>query len=40
MLNWQLLRNPLNWFVVFLMVALGVMGLHVVASKSPLFNNQ
>lgn len=27
MLNWELLRNPYNWIVVFLMVTMAVAGL-------------
>lgn len=32
--NWDLLKNPANWIIVFLMVALAVAGLAVVMTAS------
>lgn len=32
MLNWGLLKHPLNWFVVLLMLIIAAMGGHLVLS--------
>jgi hypothetical protein len=34
MINWKLIKNPANWLIVYLMVAIGVMGLFYVAKSS------
>lgn len=30
--NWTLLRNPLNWAIIILMVLIGAMGVDIVLS--------
>jgi hypothetical protein len=35
MLNWRLLKNPVNWLIVFLMLAVGVIGFYAVAKNLP-----
>lgn len=30
LVNWELLRNPVNWVIVALMVLIGTFGLHLV----------
>jgi hypothetical protein len=32
LVNWELLRNPMNWVVVALMLAIAAFGLHLVMS--------
>jgi hypothetical protein len=34
MINWKLISNPANWLIVYLMVAIGVMGLFYVAKSA------
>jgi hypothetical protein len=31
LINWELAANPLNWIVVFLMLAIGTMAIAVIA---------
>ena len=33
MLNWGLLKNPANWLVVFLMLAIGIMGFMLISKQ-------
>jgi hypothetical protein len=28
MLNWDLIKNPFNWVIIFLMVLIAAMGIH------------
>jgi hypothetical protein len=30
LINWELLREPLNWLIVALMLAIGVFGLNLI----------
>jgi hypothetical protein len=30
MINWSLLSNPANWLIVFLMLALGAVGITII----------
>lgn len=32
-LNFELMKNPLNWVIMFLMVAIAFTGAHLVASS-------
>lgn len=29
-INWELARNPYNWVVLFLMVAIAALGAHII----------
>jgi hypothetical protein len=33
MINWALAGNPANWIVVFLMLAIGVMGVTLISKQ-------
>ena len=33
-INWELAKNPLNWVIVALMLAIAVFGLNLIAGKS------
>lgn len=35
-INWELIRNPYNWLVIGLMVAILGLGLHLVFSSASL----
>jgi hypothetical protein len=35
-LNWSLLREPLNWIIVGVMLAFGVMALKIISPVNPL----
>jgi hypothetical protein len=30
LVNWELLRNPMNWIIVVLMLAIGSFALHMI----------
>jgi hypothetical protein len=35
-INWELVSNPLNWFILFLMVAIAFIGAGYIASSADL----
>jgi ABC-type arginine/histidine transport system permease subunit len=35
LLNWELLKNPYNWVIVALMLAIAAFGLHLVMGEGP-----
>lgn len=39
-LNWPLLANPVNWVIVFLMIAIAGLALHFILSPSPASNEE
>jgi hypothetical protein len=36
LINWELARNPLNWIIMFLMVAIAYMGAGLIAANASL----
>lgn len=32
MINWQLIRNPINWVTITLMLAFALIGVHLVVN--------
>jgi hypothetical protein len=35
LVNWELLRNPANWLIVALMLAIGTFALHLIVGDHP-----
>lgn len=39
LINWELLRNPINWIIVALMLAIGAVGLALVFNGPALYGS-
>jgi hypothetical protein len=38
LINWELLSQPYNWIIVFLMLAIGAWGLHMIMAEAGKLN--